>query len=82
MTPKQRQALDFITMFVDRNRYSPSMEEIAAAIGSRAKSNAHYIVLELERQGKVKTEYGRNRSVRPVEVNHGVCIIPLRGRIS
>lgn len=82
MTPKQRQALDFIALFVEQNRYSPSLVEIAAAIGVSAKSNAHRVVMELERQGKVKTEHGRYRSVRPVEVNHGVCIIPLRGRIS
>lgn len=82
MTPKQRQALDFITTFVANHRYSPSMEEIAAAIGTPSKSGVHRIIAELKRQRKVKTEYGRSRSVRPVENNHGVCVIPLRGRIS
>jgi repressor LexA len=82
MTPKQRLALDFITAFVSEHRYSPSMEEIAAAIGKTAKSGAHRIVRALERQGKVRTEYGRSRSVRPVEYSQDVCIVPLRGRIN
>lgn len=82
MTPKQRQALDFITEFVVCHHYSPSLEEIAAALGWSAKSGAHRIVTELERQGKVKTDSKRTRSVMPIEGNHGVCIIPFRGRIS
>ncbi len=61
--PRQRQCLDWITAFITKNRYSPSYEEIGAALGLKAKSGVHRIVVALEEQHKITRVPNRERSI-------------------
>lgn len=62
MSPKQKEALDFISGFIGRHGFSPSFQEITDALGIASKSGAKRLVDALADQGRVKTRPGRNRS--------------------
>lgn len=63
MTKRQAEALIFIKAFIAENRFSPSYDEIAAALGLKAKSNAFRVVCSLQERGFVKTRPGCARSI-------------------
>lgn len=69
MTPTQRQALDFINAFSLEHHYSPTLEEICAHLGWKAKSGAHRVVSALIDRGYVRRE-GGCRSQRNLVVVH------------
>ena len=51
LTRRQRQVLDVIREFIDRNGYSPSLEEIAAALGLSSVATVHKHVSHLVQKG-------------------------------
>jgi len=53
LTRRQRDALAFIKNFQIENGYSPSYDEIGAALGL-AKSGVHRVVIGLETRGAVR----------------------------
>ena len=53
LTRKQRDALAFIKNFQIENEYSPSYDEIGAALGL-SKSGVHRLVTGLETRGAVR----------------------------
>ena len=63
LTKRQKEILDFITGFIDREGYSPSMEEIAAHF-QFASLNAVFKHLEaLEARGYLHRDSNRARSI-------------------
>jgi SOS-response transcriptional repressor LexA len=94
MTPKQAVLLDFIKGFVADKGHSPSFEEMADAIGTKAKSNVHRYLEGLERRGLVRRTHGFKRSVEvlnpsddmaffetlPSGIRHIIRIIAIRER--
>lgn len=65
MTPKQRQALNFIRAHFDHYGYAPSYKEISVAIKNKSKSRVNDLLKALEEQGQiVRTE----RRVRNIEL--------------
>lgn len=71
MTPLQLRALDYIEQYYAEKRFSPSLEEIAAALGKSAKSGAHRIVQSLIRSGHLVRTAGGHRNIMPARVNPG-----------
>jgi SOS-response transcriptional repressor LexA len=63
MTPKMREALDFITEFWDANRYCPSYQEISDGIGGNSKSEIFRLVNSLAREGYISKSDG-NRALK------------------
>jgi repressor LexA len=83
LTKRQKEILDFLSEFIDRNGYSPSMEEIAEHFHF-ASLNAVYKHLEaLESRGHLHRDANRARSIQlaPPE-NSGVKSLPLLGQIA
>ena len=83
LTKRQKEILDFVSDFIDRNGYSPSMEEIAGHFHF-ASLNAVFKHLEaLESRGYLHREANRARSIQlaPSETT-GVKSLPLLGRIA
>ena len=66
LTKRQRQVLDFITDFVGKEAYSPSLEEIAAAFGLSSVATVHKHVKHLVDKGYLRKAWNRSRSVEPV----------------
>jgi DNA-binding MarR family transcriptional regulator len=64
LTRRESEALSFIRAYVAASDgVSPSYAEIAAAIGLKAKSGVHRIVVRLEQRGHLRRLAGRARSL-------------------
>jgi len=68
MTSKQRQVLDFIHEFIQKNGHSPSYEEICAGLGRKSKASIHATVRRLREDGWIYGVEGRARSMYPSEL--------------
>lgn len=93
LTKRQRQMYDFIAEFVQSNGYSPSFEEIGAAMGLSSLATVHKHINNLESKKLLRRDYNRSRSIdvlplpdgipsraRPVSVSS--LELPLVGRIA
>lgn len=63
LTRRQRQVLDFIADFIDRQGYSPSYEEIAEGLGLASLATVHKHISTLEGKHYLKRGYNQSRSV-------------------
>jgi len=79
LTPKQKKVLDFIASFVDKNGYSPSLEEIAKHFKLKSVSTVHQFVHSLEKKGYLSRTEHKQRTIEPVIED---VEIPLLGYIA
>lgn len=79
LTPKQKKVLDFVTSFIDKHDYSPSLEEIARHFRLKSVSTVHQYLKALKQKGYLKRAQHKQRTVEPIlhEVE-----IPLLGYIA
>jgi repressor LexA len=85
ITRRQKEVLDFISGFTQRNGYSPSYDEIAHGLGLRSLATVHKHITNLHNKGLLQRTHNRSRSIdvlpprakgRPGER------LPLAGRIA
>ncbi len=83
LTKRQKEILDFITEFIGREGYSPSMEEIAEHFRF-ASLNAVFKHLEsLSNRGYLRRDPNRARSIEiPRQKPEGIQTLPLLGLIA
>jgi len=83
LTKRQKEILDFVSEFIDRNGYSPSMEEIAEHFHF-ASLNAVFKHLEaLESRGHLQRDSNRARSIQLSQTGSAaVRNLPLFGYIA
>jgi len=77
LTKRQRQIYDFIAEFVQSNGYSPSFEEIGAALGLSSLATVHKHINNLEAKKLLRRDYNRSRSIDVLPLPEG---LPSRGR--
>jgi repressor LexA len=86
LTRRQREVLDVVREFIDRNGYSPSLEEIAKVLGLSSVATVHKHVSHLVQKGHVRRSWNQNRSIEPVtpDPEHGgtAFLLPLCGDIA
>lgn len=84
LTRRQREVYDVIRTFIDRNGYSPSLEEIGASLGLSSVATVHKHVSHLVQKGLVRRSWNQNRSIEIVEedVRGGLVELPLMGSIA
>lgn len=91
LTRRQKQVLDFITEFVDRNGYSPSYEEIAQGLELASLATVHKHIAALEAKHYLRRGFNQSRSleVSPKYVQEQRRLrqesqseVPLMGRIA
>lgn len=63
LTRKQSLVLSFIVAFIDKNGYSPSLDEVCESFGYSSAATAHKHVANLERKGYIKRDWNRSRSI-------------------
>ena len=63
LTKRQKQVLEFIKIFIKRNDYAPSFEEIKKHFHLTSVSTVHYHIKILERLGFLKKEENQPRSI-------------------
>jgi len=84
ITRRQKEVLEFVSGFVQRNGYSPSFEEIARGLDLRSLATVHKHITNLQRKGLLARAHNRSRSldVLPPRVKgRGFEHLPLAGRI-
>jgi repressor LexA len=72
LTKRQRQIYDFIADFVQNNGYSPSFEEIGAALGLNSLATVHKHINNLEAKKLLRRDYNRSRSIDVLPLPEGM----------
>ena len=85
ITRRQKEVLDFIATFVQRNGYSPSFEEIARGLELKSLATVHKHITNLQNKGLLARAHNRSRSldVLPARSRGRTAEhLPLAGRIA
>ncbi len=64
LTKRQREALAAIAEHIAAHGYAPTYRELADRLSLASASNAHRLVVELERCGAIRREPGRVRALK------------------
>ncbi|MBI3385645.1 transcriptional repressor LexA [Candidatus Gottesmanbacteria bacterium] len=86
--PRERQLLDFITQFIDRYGYAPTLKEIGIAMGIRSPATIHEHIDRLRQKGFIKKLDGTARGLEVVKTNYhgsgteGAVELPVLGFIA
>jgi repressor LexA len=68
LTRRQKQVLDFLVTFINRQGYSPSFEEIGAGMELSSLATVHKHLQTLEKKGFIRRGYNQSRSVEVVAI--------------
>jgi repressor LexA len=91
LTKRQKEVLDYLVGFLNKNGYSPSFEEIANSLKLTSLATVHKHLSTLEKKGFIRRGYNQSRSIevvqlpRPVReeiLERHVVELPLSGRIA
>jgi repressor LexA len=79
----QRQTLDFLKNFITDKGYAPALKDIAAHIGVRSLSTAHFHLERLEDKGFIRrSEDGQVEIIESEKLEYGPSSVPLVGVIA
>ena len=82
-TKRQKEILDFISGFMDREGYAPSMEEIADHFGLASLNSVFKHLTALEARGHLRRHPNRARSIEiAASLQTGVQAIPFYGYVA
>ena len=62
ITRRQKEVIDFLSNFTQKNGYSPSYEEIAHGLGLTSLATVHKHVTNLQNKGLLQRAHNRSRS--------------------
>lgn len=91
LTKRQKEVLNYLVGFMNKNGYSPSFEEIAHALKLTSLATVHKHLSTLEKKGFIRRGYNQSRSIevtqlpKPVReeiLDRHVVELPLAGRIA
>lgn len=75
ITQRQKQALDYITKYLQEKGYSPALKDIANFLGTENLSTAQYFIKQLTQKGYLKKENYKNRGISPISQNQTVQLL-------
>lgn len=83
---KQKQILDFLAQYIQKNGYSPTLQQIAEAIGVSSLATVHEHLSSMAKKGLIKKYEGAVRGIelvdkRLAELTHGIEL-PIMGFIA
>ena len=92
LTRRQKEVLEFLAEFIDKNHYSPSYEEIAEGLSLSSLATVHKHVSSLESKGYLRRAFNQSRSlefspryqaeVEKRKASETGLAVPLMGRIA
>ena len=91
LTKRQKEVLNYLVGFLNKNGYSPSFEEIARAMKLTSLATVHKHLSTLEKKGFIRRGYNQSRSIeivqlpKPVKeqvIERRIQELPLVGRIA
>lgn len=91
LTKRQKEVLNYLVGFINKNGYSPSFEEIAHALKLTSLATVHKHLSTLEKKGFIRRGYNQSRSIEVTQLprqvreeilDRHVVELPLTGRIA
>jgi repressor LexA len=91
LTKRQKEVLDYLVGFLNKNGYSPSFEEIAHSMKLTSLATVHKHLSTLEKKGFIRRGYNQSRSIEVMQLpkpireqllDRHVVELPLAGRIA
>src|ERR1700723_1327086 len=85
ITRRQKEVIDFLSSFTQKNGYSPSYEETASGLGLSSLATVHKHVTNLQNKGLLQRAHNRSRSIDVVPqrpARRAMDGLPLLGRIA
>lgn len=91
LTKRQKEVLNYLVNFTNKNGYSPSFEEIAKGMKLTSLATVHKHLSTLEKKGYIRRGYNQSRSIeilqlpKPVKeqvIERKIQELPLVGRIA
>src|SRR3984893_9145262 len=72
LTKRQKEVLNYLVGFLNKNGYSPSFEEIARALKLTSLATVHKHLSTLERKGFIRRGYNQSRSIEVMQLPKSV----------
>jgi repressor LexA len=84
LTKRQREILNYLTLYTEQNGYAPSFEEIADNFSYNSLATVHEHLSNLERKGFIKRSYNESRAIEilPSELVPKAIELPLLGAVA
>ena len=84
LTKRQREILNYLTVYNEQNGYAPSFEEIAENFRYNSLATVHEHLTNLERKGYIKRSYNESRAIEilPTEATPRALELPLLGTVA
>jgi repressor LexA len=84
LTRRQREILDFLDGYIDREGYAPTIEEIADHFSLRSLATVHKHLANLQDKGLIRRVWNRSRALElvPTDVTVQAIELPLLGRVA
>ncbi len=64
--PRERQILEFVAQYIQRQGYAPTLKEIGEAVGLSSVATVHEHVVKLETKGYIKKIVGSKRGIEVI----------------
>lgn len=83
LTRRQKEILDFVREFIERQGYSPSLDEIGRHFGLSSVATVHQHVTNLVQKGLLRRVWNQNRSLEVVREDDAprAAEVPVVGRV-
>jgi repressor LexA len=84
VTRRQKEMMDFLDDYIERNGYAPTIEETAEHFGLRSLATVHKHLTNLQKKGLIKRDWNRSRALElvPTAVKVQAVELPLLGRVA
>jgi repressor LexA len=84
LTRRQKEILDFLNGFIDREGYAPTIEEIAEHFSLRSLATVHKHLTNLQDKGLIRRAWNRSRALElvPTDMKVHAVELPLLGRVA
>ena len=84
LTKRQREILNYLTLYSEQKGYAPSFEEIAENFNYNSLATVHEHLSNLERKGYIKRSYNESRAIEilPSELVPRAIELPLLGAVA
>ncbi|CAN5588426.1 transcriptional repressor LexA [soil metagenome] len=84
LTKRQREILNYLTLYSEQNGYAPSFEEIAEKFSYSSLATVHEHLSNLERKGFIKRSYNESRAIEilPSDIMPKAIELPLLGSVA
>jgi repressor LexA len=84
LTKRQKQIVDYLTDYIQKNGFAPSFEEIAEHFSFNSLATVHEHLTNLERKGFIRRSHNESRSIEmvPPRGQTGATELPLLGAVA